>query len=428
MKKIILITPPSSCVEDDHLEPQLGLLYIAAVLRENNFLPEIYDMTGCRNDEEIDQKIRNIPHGDIYGITCYCTNYNYVKKCIREIKSNNRGARIALGGPNPSALPDFTLKDSACDCVITGEGEDAFLEYIERYSQGSGSPLIIKGEGRQNIDSYPFPARDLVDIDSYSRVLEGGKAATAISSRGCNFNCIHCNSIVMGRYAKVRFRSSRNITDEIKLLKSQGFMRLRFNDDNFTANPHLTELLYEIKKLNILYRIFSRIEFLTEENCRLLAQSGCRHISIGLESLNPENLKIIGKYSQSGIEERNLRNCKNSGITTRAYFIVGLPYDHDSSIQKDFTTAAHLPFDEFSIYPLIPYPGTLISEKPEKFGYEIIDNDFTGYVQIGKNRRTAFALRHKNFNEEDVRKWHEFAHTLFISAGKVPQKESKTAV
>lgn len=428
MKKIVLINPPSSCVEDDHLEPQLGLLYIAAVLRENSHHPEIYDMTGCGNEDEIDRKIKNIPDGDIYGITCYCTNYNYAKKCIREIRRNNKKSRIVLGGPNPSALADFTLKDGECDCVITGEGEDAFREYIERYSGKAAGPMIIKGEGRQDIDSYPVPARDLVDIGNYNRVLEGEKAASLISSRGCNFNCIHCNSVVMGKYAKVRFRSPENIVKEIESLKSQGFRRLRFNDDNFTSNPSLAALLHKIRNLNVLYRIFSRIEFLTEDNCRLLAQSGCRHISIGLESLDPDNLKIIGKFTQSGIEEGNLKNCEKFGITTRVYFIVGLPFDLESSIIKYFTAAAQLPFDEFSIYPLIPYPGTLISEKPERFGYEIIDDDFTGYVQIGRNRSSVFALRHRNFGEDDVKRWHEYAHELFISAGKVPQKESKTAV
>lgn len=65
MKKVILINPPSNGVNDDHLEPQLGLLHIASVLRENNIPVQIYDMTGCKPKEHINKKIENILSGDI---------------------------------------------------------------------------------------------------------------------------------------------------------------------------------------------------------------------------------------------------------------------------------------------------------------------------------------------------------------------------
>ena len=69
MSKIILINPPSNCVDDDRLEPQLGLLYIASVLRENDIPVQIYKMTGCKTESEIEIRIKNIPEGDIYGFT-----------------------------------------------------------------------------------------------------------------------------------------------------------------------------------------------------------------------------------------------------------------------------------------------------------------------------------------------------------------------
>ncbi len=409
------------------------MLYIASVVRENDFNVKIYDMTGCKSKYEISKKIEAIPDADIYGFTAFCTNYNHVKMCIDRIREmdarKDKRSLIVLGGPNPTAIPEFTIEDSGCDCVITGEGEDAFLEAAIAIRNESEVPSLIKGKGRDDIDSYPMPAWDLVDLDSYSRLLDGQKAICLISSRGCKYNCAHCNSIIMGAGSrKIRYRKPEKVAEEIKYLIDMGITKFRFNDDNFTGNPDLKFLLSEIEKLNIQFRAFGRIEDLTEENCHMLAGSGCKHISVGLESLNPDNLRILGKYNQSGKEKSNLDNAKRSGIAIRAYFIVGLPYDSDETIEKYFGVAKELSFDEYSIYPLIPYPGTAIAQKPHDYGYDIIDSDFTHYVQIGKNGSTTFALRHENFSEIDVKRWYNYVEMLFCRAGKVRQKESKIAL
>lgn len=426
---VVLINPPSNCVEDDRLEPQLGLLYIAAVLRENGIPVQIYDMTGCKTEPQVVAEIKNIPDGDIYGFTTYCTNYPYVKRCIHYLRSRANHALIVLGGPNPTALPRFTLKDSQCDCVITGEGEDAFLSVVNLLRNQQEVPNIVDGGGRLDIDSYPLPALELVNIKSYTRCLEGEKVISLISSRGCKYRCLHCNSVVMGGRNKtgVRYRSPGNILQELQLLKSDGFKKFRFNDDNFTGNPNLTQLLSQISTLDINYRIFARIGDLTRDNCRLLKESGCRHISVGLESLNPDNLKILGKYRQIGLETAHLENVNRYGMTARVYFMMGLPFDNDDTVEKYFQKAAKLPFQEYSLYPLIPYPGTGIRENPGKFGYKIIDNDFTHYVQIGKGGSTCFALEHKNFTPGKVKEWFKMVTKLMQGAGKRHTRESTVA-
>ena len=428
MSKVILINPPSNCVTDDRLEPQLGLLYIASVLRENGISIQIYEMTGCKSERESKKKIENIPDGSVYGFTTYCTNYRYVKRCINHIRKNNNNAFIVLGGPNPTALPEFTIEDSKCDCVVVGEGEDAFLHIVHKLKKKQVISKIVNGISRKNIDSYPNPARELVDMKSYTRRLENENVISIISSRGCKYHCAHCNSVVMGGGNRVRYRSPDNIIDEISNLKQRGFNKFRFNDDNFTGNPNLIKLLTSIQKININFRIFARIEDLNQTTCYWLKESGCRHISVGLETLNSDNLKIIGKYSQTGIEEKHLTNAKRYGIAVRAYFMIGLPYDTDQTIYESFKRASELPFDEFSIYPLIPYPGTKIALEPEKYGYRIIDKDFTQYVQIGKNKATTYALRHKNFTEYDIRRWSGYVEELFLNSGKLLQSESKIAI
>ena len=56
--RILLVNPPSLCVENDRIEPPLGLLYIASTLREKKYYNiSLYDMTGCKSENEIRNKM-----------------------------------------------------------------------------------------------------------------------------------------------------------------------------------------------------------------------------------------------------------------------------------------------------------------------------------------------------------------------------------
>jgi coproporphyrinogen III oxidase-like Fe-S oxidoreductase len=106
--------------------------------------------------------------------------------------------------------------------------------------------------------------------------------------------------------------------------------------------------------------------------------------------------------------------------------MVGLPFDTEKTIEESFAQATELDFDEFAVYPLIPYPGTLVAQFPENFGYEIIDKDFTKYVQMGRNKMTCMALQHRNFSPNDVRRWLAIA-TSILSKHAIHMSQSTLA-
>ncbi|MBF0538228.1 MAG: hypothetical protein HQL03_08250 [Nitrospirae bacterium] len=97
------------------------------------------------------------------------------------------------------------------------------------------------------------------------------------------------------------------------------------------------------------------------------------------------------------------------------------------TIIKYFQIASRLGIDEFAVYPLIPYPGSTIWKKPERFGYTIIDRDFTKYIQMGHGRRTYYALRHKNFTPAEVESWKLTAEQLLEEGGIKHMRESEVA-
>jgi len=223
----------------------------------------------------------------------------------------------------------------------------------------------------------------------------------------------------------VRYRSPDNIAAEIKTLRDK-FAFYRFNDDHFSGHPSLEKVLEQLGNLDIRFRIFARIEDLDAKTCKLLRKAGCVHVTVGLESLNKLNLKMLGKIHQAG-REGNVKIAKDQGLIVRASFMVGLPHDTDTAIESAFRTAARLGIDEFAIYPLIPYPGTMIWKYPERFGYAIVNSDFTEYIQMGKDGKTCYALQHKNFTPEDVNRWMRTANELLKSGGVKHMSESSVA-
>lgn len=425
---VILINPPSLSVEDDRLEPPLGLLYIAAALKEQNRATvEIYDMSGSKTEKEIANRINNIPFADIYGITGMCTHFQYIDSITKWIRSRSPEAYIVTGGPNATAIPQETFSSLDVDVVVAGEGEDAMCELVKAYQKGTPITGIVKGVPKANIDNYQNPDRDLVDMSDYSRKLLGFPSVSMLSSRGCAYRCIHCNSVLMGGGSSgVRYRSISSILSEIESLTSMGYRHIRFNDDHFTGNPDLEDLLRAFIPLGIKFRIFARVGDLTEKNCRLLKQAGCVHVTVGLESMNRQNLIALGKGAQAG-SEMNTRIAIDNGLTVRASFIVGLPFDSDNTIERDFSIAGQLGLSEYELYSLIPYPGTVLWEKPETLGYTIESRDFKRYIQMGKSGKTCYVLRHKNFTPGDVSRWRKRAQSILESAGIKHMKNSRIA-
>jgi radical SAM superfamily enzyme YgiQ (UPF0313 family) len=224
----------------------------------------------------------------------------------------------------------------------------------------------------------------------------------------------------------VRYRSPENVASELEHVRKINDGHVRFNDDCFTGNPDLLKMLDVIGSLDVKFRVFACVEDLTQEVSKELADAGCVHLSIGVESMDPENLKAIGKTRQLG-KESNIRIAKDHGLIVRSSFMVGLPNDSDENIEKYFSEAAKLGIDEFAIYPLIPYPGTAIARFPERFGYEITDQNFTNYIQMGRGGQTCFALKHKNFNENDVKRWLYIASEILEAGGAKHMRESKIA-
>ena len=251
---ILLVNPvflSQNEAERDLMSPYipLGLLYLAAFLREQGYQVEIFDGTFQEGDRDFIAALEEFSPGAV-GITALKPNADQVLHLAAIAKRYS--AFVIVGGPDPTLSPDFYLHDPSIDLVVHHEGELSLAEVLgarEEHDQpayalgdmpgiaylGQDGELVVnpRRDYLLDLDLLPPPARDLVDIDKYLEVwrAQNGYASLSISvSRGCPYGCKWCAESVHGQ--DFRIRSVENVVAEVKLLmETYQIDRLRLVDD-----------------------------------------------------------------------------------------------------------------------------------------------------------------------------------------------------
>lgn len=405
--KIYLIHTPCLDLNNDRLEAPLGLLYLATVIHKQGFLVQILDFSGM----ELDAILTLLPDdGDVFGFSTYTANYHITLKLLNKIKRKSSKAIMLAGGPHATALPNDVLKDGF-DFVIRGEAELSILYLLSDFPEFKQTPRIIEGLPIRNLDDLSFPNYDLVDIYSYNRKVAGEKSLSILTSRGCPYQCAFCNSSIMGAGKPIRFRSPENIVDEIRRIKSKYKINyFRFQDDIFNYDVHrLEKITVLLKQENIKYRCFARVNNFSLDIAKKLQESGCMHVSFGVESGSQEILGVnaMNKGQTLSQIEQALNNASQAGLRIRIFLMVGFPGETEATITETIAFIKRCPFDEFSVYPVIPYPGTRLYQQPEDYGIISIEKDYAKYFQIGKNLKAGFVIKTNTFDETQVRIWRD---------------------
>jgi len=264
-------------------------------------------------------------------------------KLINEIATSGTKEDLPLivcGGPHSTAMPGDVLKNSQCDVVVMGEGEVTFHEVIRDFSKGSrnfsgllgvayrdGSEAIISPKRPliKDIDSLPFPARDLIDLSVYPGLYyKKEKAETYLmSSRGCPYNCVYCSNPVW-KYSKpwYRLRSPKNVVDEIEYIVNKlGIKEIYDQTDEFNGNMKWAKAVCDeiIKRgIKVSLKAQMRADHMDKELAEKMKAAGYWLGLFGVESGNDRTLKGINKRITSEQNRRALGILKDVGIKTFA--------------------------------------------------------------------------------------------------------------
>jgi len=408
--------------------PPLGLAYIAAVLKKNNFEVKILEANALDLDHsQIEKEIENYSP-DVVGITSTTSlieeAHELAMLCKKEIK-------VIIGGIHASSMPQETLeKFERFDYLVRGEGEFAMLEFVrgENISKIKGlsyrkNGKIIHNTERElndKLDELPFPARELLPMNKYFSAGSKQKPSDYIlSSRGCPYQCLFCaDHLVHGR--RFRFRSPENIIAEVEEIYKNGARDWDFVDDNFTLFIERVEKFCDLmiekglnKKMSWRCSNGIRVDRINPELLRKMKNAGCYMVSLGIESGNEEILKKMKKSIDLEKVRTAVKWCKEAGIETRGLFMFGNFGEDEKTMQDTINFAKSLDLDTATFHITIPFPNTDYWKIIKEEG-EIYPKSYRDYIAYGN-----VIFKHGNLNEKMLLEMQKKAYREFYFRPKI---------
>lgn len=400
-KKILLIYPPSPAMNrEDRCQqpvkellvipplPPMDLMYMAAVAEEITkpcyYEAKIIDYSLEPSEQETVNGKRISTHHSLFTthlkefqpdylvINVASTTFENdlsILKIAKEILPNV--ITIAKGAHFLTSNTDVLYKNKALDLIMVGEVEETLKEILKEkpYHKIKGlcyrDGFITKYTGKrpfvQDLDKLPFPARHLVNNNLFRRPDNNKVQAIIKVSRGCPHHCFFCLATPVSG-AKVRVRSAENIIEEIReCVETYNITNFLFWSDIFNADREWTMDLCEKiieSGLKITWSSNTRADTADEEMAELMYQSGCRLVNIGAESGSQYILDKIGKKITIEQIKKTVKIFKNAKIKVHNYFVIGLPWDNEATIEETIDFAIRLNSDFVSFYTATPLPGT----------------------------------------------------------------------
>lgn len=392
MKKLLLINPYNP--QTDHIQPPLGLGYLAAAARKNGIAVSLYDANRFKTDSSKLIKLIKKEKPDFVGFQFYTMNFDHVKRGLETVKKTNENIITIVGGPHPSALPKETLADLGknLDFAFCGEAEIGLPQLLktieEEENQFSDIPGLIYRKEEETIINEPYFSKDIDEFDppawdllkpnvypeaQHGAFFENFPIAPIITTRGCPFNCTFCAG-KLNTGSVLRKRSVTKVIEEIKYLHTVHHIKeFHIVDDNFTLDRDFAKkILAEIIKLDLKISFAVpngiRLDTLDKEIIVLMKNAGFYLISVGIESGSDRVLKLMGKHLSVKQIKEKISLIKSAGLDAAGFFILGYPGETEKEIKKTINFSLNLGLLRANYFLFLPLPGTIIFQQLQKGG------------------------------------------------------------
>jgi radical SAM superfamily enzyme YgiQ (UPF0313 family) len=406
--------------------PSLALLSMASWIRQHGYEVGLIDLHG-ENLYPADAvgRVRDF-NPDIVALTAKTLGWPAVIEIAQMVKANFPKVLVVVGGPHLSIYPKESLTWECFDMAVVGDGEETFLDVCEHVESGSSlddipGTCVRKKDGEivmnpsravpKDIDRYPMPAWDLVDVNRYHCLTLLKPFATMVTTRGCPWHCGYCSQVYSD---KLRFRSPELVVDEMEFLsRTYGVKEIVMFDETFTiGKKRMRKLSEEILRRNVKvkFNIRARVDTVDKEVLTMLKAAGLRSIHMGVEAGTDRVLKIMNKQITREQTERAFRIAREVGIETRGYFMVGYydatPQDIEDMIK--FSAGIGLDWASYSVATALP--ATDLYRIAQERGY--VDGDFWRRYTINGGGPIP-QLETETFTAERLRQYRTKAYMNF---------------
>ena len=372
--------------------PPLGTLYAAALMRENGHTVNLFDTNLLDHPFAIESSLETL---NPKYLVIYDDGFNYLTKMCLTVMREACFQMIALGKERDCIVivcsSDATdhyaeYLEKGADYIIQGEGELTLLELVRAIDSNKSvesiAGIAFKQENAetsihvnpkrpvlQNLDELPFPAWDLVDMNSYKIIWAGINRQFTLNiatTRGCPYKCNWCAKPIYGN--RYNSHSPKYIAEHIELLRtSYGVRRFWMCDDIFGLKPNWVQEFsreLQLRKLNIKYYIQSRVDLLLKEDTiDALAASGLEEVWVGAESASQKILDAMDKGTKVDQIYDATRLLKKKNIRVAFFLQFGYLDENQEDILKTIGMVKELMPDNIGISVSYPLPGTPFYEK-----------------------------------------------------------------
>lgn len=309
-------------------------------------------------------------------LSCYLWNVErsvWIAQCLKRERPD---LQVVVGGPEICRDNCGVLEDPAVDYAIIGEGEQTFVELLQslerskRLSDGIDG-LVVRG-------SSSSPRRTQVSPDDVSSpylegILDGAQERVLFleTLRGCTFRCNFC--YYPKSYDRLHFLSAEKIAASLDYAARHDVREVVLLDPTLNQRRDFADFLRLLARHNpdgqFTYSGELRAEGITDELTQLLRQANFTELEIGLQSIDPEAQRLMGRRVNLSAFGRGVQAMLDAGIRVRVDLILGLPGDTVDSIRRgiDYLVSNHA-YREVQLFPLSILPGTAFRHQAAELG------------------------------------------------------------
>jgi radical SAM superfamily enzyme YgiQ (UPF0313 family) len=366
---------------------------------------------------------------DVVGLQCnFTTERNRTIRLAERVRREMPGTFVVVGGHDASRDPDFFRNDSV-DAIACGDGEEVMPPLVDALQRGSDLTKIrgleVKKNGewvftgaadaRPNLDSYPPPARHLIEHYADHYYINFRKPMALMeTARGCPFKCNFC-SVWKFHESTFREKSPERVVRELQDIKAPAIF---ITDDIFWMNVKRgEEMARQIKAAGI--RKYFSIQTRTDIICKfphlveMWKDCGQLQVFLGLESVTDEGLRAVNKKNTADNNVRAINILKEIGVGYTCNFIVDPGWDRDDFARlRDWIEHMNTWVSGFSI--LTPLPGTDLWNDAKK---NLTTSRWEMFDIVHTVLPTKLPL--EEFYEEYSRLWRHVLEVRYRSEGKM---------
>lgn len=319
-------------------------------------------------------------------------SYAEIRRLAKKLRSHDPDMHIAVGGAFANeqtingALTSFEtpMRKHGIRYVLHAFNSDADFPHLLRSRRGEGDVSAVPNLAYiDDANRFQISAKTWNDPTLNSRPMLWKKVDLPFANRtvqlraasGCPFACAFCTypETAGGHFAMELQLIERQLTE----IKELGYDRVIFIDDTFNVpTARFREILRILMKFDFEWFSFLRVQYIDDNVARMMRDSGCKGVYLGIESGDDDVLKNMNKKVTRSKFLKGMEHLNRYGITTFAAFVIGFPGETEETIAENMQFMRECAVDFYSTKEFYYMPHASVHRDRNKYGLVGLGNNW----------------------------------------------------